>query len=75
MKTTVTNDLLRTILNHYPIVPSHLIHSAGRSFCLSGDRRLRELSKKGVIYTYKKHQYDFTETPPLILRSLIQKEE
>ena len=74
MKQTVTNDLIITILNNYPLVPSHLIHSAGRQFTLSGARRLRELTTKGVIYTYKKHQYDFTETPPLILRSLIKKE-
>ena len=75
MKQTVTVSLLKTIIAHYPIVKSHLIHSAGREFCLSGAQRLRELKQQGVIYDYKDHQYDFSMTPPLILYSLLKERE
>jgi hypothetical protein len=55
MQKTVTRDLIKTIIDNYPVVPSYLIHNAGRSACLSGARRLRDLKKKGVVYTYRSH--------------------
>jgi hypothetical protein len=75
MKTSVKIDLLRTIINHYPVVPSHLIHRAGREYCLSGDRRLRELKKNGVVYKYQNHEYFFNATPPLILYEILRELE
>ena len=75
MKQTVTVSLLKTIIAHYPEIPSHLVHSAGRTACLSGAQRLRELKKAGVIYTYKDHKYFFDQTPPLILYSLLKERE
>ena len=71
-KQTITKDLIRTILQNYPEVPSHLIHKAGRDFCLSGSQRLRDLKKKGVLYSYRDHVYNFAETPPLILYGLLR---
>ena len=71
MRQTVTIDLLKTIINHYPTVPSHIIHSAGREYCLSGARRLRDLKGKGLIYSYKNHKYNFEQTPPLVLYGIL----
>jgi len=71
-KQTITKDLIRIILQNYPEVPSHLIHCAGRDACLSGSQRLRELKKKGVMYEYRDHVYNFEQTPPLILYELLR---
>ena len=75
MRNTVTISLLKTIIANYPEIPSHLVHSAGMDYCLSGGQRLRELKKAGVIYTYKDHKYNFADTPPLILYSLLKERE
>ena len=73
--TTVTQDLLKTIIHNYPIVPSWLVHCAGRTACLSGGQRLRELKSKGIAYTYHHHKYDFSCTPLLIIYSLLKESE
>jgi len=75
MKTSVKIDLLRTIIANYPVIPSILIHRAGREKCLSGSQRLRELKKKGVIYKYENHEYIFNATPPLILYGILRELE
>lgn len=75
-KQTVTISLLRTIIENYPVIPSHMIHHAGREgACLSGGQRLRELKKVGVMYSYKEHKYDFSQTEPLILWSILKEKE
>jgi hypothetical protein len=75
MKTSVKIDLLKTIIDYYPIVPSHIIHNAGREKCLSGSQRLRELKKKGVIYKYQDHKYFFNATPFLVLYGILKELE
>jgi hypothetical protein len=69
-KESVTTSLLRTILAHYPTVPSYLIHCAGRRFCLSGGQRLRDLKKKGLRYIYEDHKYTFL-TPKQTIEDLL----
>lgn len=69
---TVTTDLLQTILSNYPVVPSHLIHSAGRKTCLSGAQRLRDLRRDhGIRYSYKGHEYIF-ETSKADLQAILK---
>ena len=73
-KEPVTISLLKTIINYYPIVPSHLIHSAGRRYVLSGGQRLRALRQKypfSMAYTYGDHKYDFTSTSKKWLRMML----
>jgi hypothetical protein len=69
---TVTQDLINVIIANWPEVPSYLIHSAGRQYCLSGAKRLRDLKKKGLIYTYKNHRYYFNDSPPLFIHGLLK---
>ena len=71
MKKTVTQELLKTIINNYPCVPSNLIHSAGMDYCLSGGQRLRDLKKQGICYTYKDKKYDFSDTSKPFLEILL----
>uniref|UniRef100_A0A6M3L836 Uncharacterized protein n=2 Tax=viral metagenome TaxID=1070528 RepID=A0A6M3L836_9ZZZZ len=64
MKSTVKIDLIKVIIAHWPTVHSHVIHSAGRDYCISGSQRLRELRKKyKFAYTYGDHKYYFWFTP------------
>lgn len=72
MKNSVKIDLLKTIIAHYPVVSSILVHSAGREKCLSGSQRLRELKQKGLMYSYKDHEYNFEQTPPLIIHGMLR---
>lgn len=76
MSETVTTSLLRTIIEHWPDVPSHLIHSAGREYCLSGGQRLRQLKKEyqDIDYIYQSHNYHF-RTPLLILQWILKEKE
>lgn len=71
---TVTIYLLQTILNNHPVVPSHLIHSAGQEACLSGTQRLRDLHKDhGVVYSYSKKDHEYTfETSKDELRAILK---
>lgn len=72
MSKTVTTDLLNTILNNYPVVPSHLIHRPGKETCLSGAQRLRDLKRDhGIKYSYKGHEYTF-ETSKDDLRVILK---
>lgn len=76
-KEPVTISLLKTIINYYPIVPSHLIHSAGRRYCLSGGQRLRALRQKypqSLYYNYADHKYHFAPENKIAVKFLLQME-
>jgi len=72
VKETIKQSLIKTIISNYPVLASHLVHSAGGRFTVSGDRRLRELKQQGVTYTYNKHQYNFLSTPKRHLKQLLK---
>ena len=77
-KEPVTISLLKTIIRNYPVVPSHLIHSAGRYHCLSGGQRLRDLRKWHcdiLRYSYGGNKYFFNATPKSYLKDILKFEE
>lgn len=76
-KEPVTISLLKTIINYYPVVPSHLIHSAGRRYVLSGGQRLRALRQQhpfSMAYTYSDHKYDFRLAGKAAIKYVLKEE-
>lgn len=74
----VVISLLKTIIKHYPVVPSYLIHSAGREKCLSGATRLRELRQTyfhSIMYQCKDHHYFFPRGSKGAIRWVLQEEK
>ena len=56
---TIKIALLRKIIKHYPTLTIHQVHCP-KKFCVSGDRRLRELAAEHFLwYEYKDGKYDF----------------
>lgn len=59
MKETIKVALLKNIIKYYPTLTIHQVHCPKR-FCVSGDRRLRELREEYAIgYEYRDNKYEF----------------
>ena len=61
MKETIKIALLRKIIKHYPTLTIHQVHCP-KKYCVSGDRRLRELAEEcDIYYEYQNKKYEFGE--------------
>lgn len=73
-KMTVKECVLNVIIQNYWLVKNHLIEQAHPVHKMSGCRRLRELRKLGVKYTFDRetNTYDFSETPLRVIGDLLR---
>ena len=72
MRKTVKEQVLESIILHYPIIKTHLLHNASEEHPYSTMQRLRELRQAGIDYTFNKKnmEYDFSCTPISLIHRL-----
>ena len=79
---TVREAVIKNILKHYPIVPTHAIHNAHSVHPYSGGQRLRELRDNGIVFEHKYfikrkgkmrqfQHYDFSATKKRDINALL----
>ena len=71
---TVKESVIRCILAHYPLVPSHKLHRCSKKHPFSSMQRLREMKAEWALryeYDYATKCYDFEMTPRFTIVKLL----